>query len=102
MPGIFDRMHDRLFSHLGEQAVTTLRQSEPCVVNIEYSVTVNYEIGDDKFVQSEYATVVDVANIQTKYAPKVGDRLTVGAKVYVLDAKVADNGYMSRFILRKA
>ena len=70
MASIFDRMHDRLFARLGDQAVTTIRAGEPCVVNMEYGVTVNYEIGDDKFVQSEYATTVDVANIQNKYQPK--------------------------------
>lgn len=93
-------MHDRLFACLGERAVTTIRTGEPCVVNMEYGVTVNYEIGDDKFVQSEFATVVDVANIQNKYNPKPGDRLVVGSKNYVIDAIAANNGFMCRCILR--
>jgi len=91
-------MHDRLFARLGEQAV--LRNTAPCSVNIEYGVQVNYEIGDDKFVQSEYAATVDVANIEKKYSPTVGDALTVGPKTYVIDAIAADNGYMLRCILR--
>lgn len=93
-------MHDRLFARLGDQAVTTIRAGEPCVVNMEYGVTVNYEIGDDKFVQSEYATTVDVANIQNKYQPKPGDRLVVGANTYIIDAIAANNGFMCRCILR--
>jgi len=93
-------MHERLFSRLGEQAF--LRTVTPCTVSVEYSVVVNYDIGDDKFVQSEFAATVDIANIQNKYAPAVGDSLSVGAKNYVIDAIASDNGYMSRCILRDA
>lgn len=95
---VFQRMHDRLFARLGEQAV--LRGTVPCQVNMEYGVVVNYEIGDDKFVQSEFAATVDVANIQKVYAPVVGDVLTVGAKAYIVDALASDNGYVVRCILR--
>lgn len=91
-------MHDRLFARLGEQAV--IRSGETISVNMEYGVTVNYEIGDDKFVQSEYAAVVDVANIQAKHNPTPGDALVVGPKNYVIDAIAANNGFMCRCILR--
>lgn len=104
---VFQRMHNRLFARLGEQAV--LRGADPCKANMEYGVVVNYETGDDKFVQSEFAAVVDVANIQKVYSPAVGDAfdelaadgITV-AKAYVIDAIAADNGYMCRCILRPA
>ena len=98
-------MHDRLFARLGEQAV--LRGSEPCKANIEYNVVVGQEIGDDKFVRSEFAAVVDIANIQKAHAPCVGDTLgmlnddgVTVEKTYVIDAIVADNGYMVRCVLR--
>lgn len=104
---VFQRMHNRLFARLGEQAV--LRGSVPCPANIEYGVTVNYELGDDKFVQSEVAAVVDVANIQAQYNPVVGDAFSLladdgvtVAKRYAIDAIGADNGYMVRCILRDA
>lgn len=95
---VFERMHNRLFARLGEQAV--LRGFEVIEVNIEYGVVVNYDIGDDKFVQSEYAATVDVANILKSRNPRVGDTLQVGPKNYVIDAIAADNGYMLRCILR--
>jgi hypothetical protein len=96
----FDRMHNRLFARLGEQAF--LRTTETCLVNIEHGVVVNYETGDDKFVQSEFAVTVDIANIQNIHSPAVGDSLTVGDAQYVIDAVVSDNGYLSRCILRGA
>lgn len=100
-------MHNRLFAHLGEQAL--LRVIEPCVVNIEYGVVVNYESGDNKFTMSEYAATVDIANIQNTSAPAVGDSLNIlapdgitVAKHYIIDALASDNGFMSRWILRGA
>lgn len=93
-------MHERLLARLGEQAL--LRAGEPCTVNIEYGVVINYETGDDKFALSEFAATVDVANIQNIHAPKPGDALTVGAKNYIIDAIAADNGFMSRCVLVSA
>ena len=96
-------MHDRLFARLGEQAV--LRNTVPCNVNIERGVVVSYEAGDDKFVQSEYAAAVDVANIPSAVSPAVGDSLYTLANpsaVYVIDAIAADNGFMARCVLRAA
>lgn len=95
---VFERMHDRLLSRLGEQAV--LRLEESCLVNIEYSVVIDYELGDAKFQQSEYSATVDIANILKRHAPVPGDRLYVGDKSYVIDAIAADNGHMLRCILR--
>ena len=96
----FEQMHARLFARLGEQAV--LREIEPCRVNIEKGVTVQTEIGDPKFYQSELAVVVDIANVLSKLAPKPGDALTITASGddYIIDAIAADNGYMARCVLR--
>jgi hypothetical protein len=91
-------MHDRLFTKIGDEAV--LRGTVPCLVNIERGVVVDYETGDDKFYRSEFAGVIDVANIPAKHSPKVGDTLAVGLKSYVIDAIGADNGYMVRCVLR--
>lgn len=92
-------MHNRLLARLGEQAV--LRGVDNLQVNIEYGVVVNYETGDDKYVQSEFAATVDIANILNAHGPRVGDSLLVGQTYYVIDALASDNGFMSRFILRK-
>lgn len=100
-------MHDRLFARLGEQAV--LRGSHPCNVNFEFGVAVNYEIGDDKYVQSEFAATVDIANIKKLDAPQVGDSLqrldddgVTPLQAYIIDAIAADNGFMVRCVLRDA
>lgn len=94
----FQRMHERLFAKLGEGAV--LRGNVQCLVNIERGVVVDYENGDDKFVQSEYAAVVDVANISSAHLPEPGDTLVVGTDSYVIDAIAANNGFMVRCVLR--
>lgn len=94
------RMHGRLLLRLGEQAV--LRELEPCIVNVERGVTVQFEVGDAKFYQSETAAVVDVAHMLSENNPAPGDRLSVDGVAYVIDAIVEDNGYMARCVLRKA
>lgn len=96
----FERMHSRLLARLGGTAI--IRGYETCTVNIEYGVEVSYSAGDDKFVRSEYAATVDVANILNTAQPKPGDTLTVGAKNYVIDAIASDNGFMSRCVLVSA
>lgn len=95
---VLAKMHGRLLTRLGEQAL--LRGNQACLVNIEFGVAVGYEIGDAKFYQSEYAEVVDVANISAEFSPTPGDTLAVGAKNYVIDAVAANNGHMARCILR--
>ncbi|MBK6587946.1 MAG: hypothetical protein IPG22_06485 [Acidobacteria bacterium] len=77
-----------------------MRGAVDCTVNIERGVVVNYETGDDKFVQSEVAAVVDIANISSKFSPAPGDTLVIGAESYIIDAIAADNGYMARCVLR--
>lgn len=97
----FQRMHERLFAHLGERAF--LRLTEPCTVNIERNVTVQYEIGDAKFYQSEYAQTVDIANIPAASHPVPGDSLVLeSGESFIIDTIGADNGFMVRCVLRSA
>jgi hypothetical protein len=91
-------MHDRLLARLGEQAV--LRGTENCQANIERGVVVDYEPGDDKFQRSEFAAVVDIANLPAALNPKPGDTLVVGAESFVIDAVAANNGHLARCVLR--
>lgn len=102
---VLARMHDRLLSKTGEQAV--LRFDTPCRANIERGVQVTYEIGDAKFHQSEYADVVDIANISARLNPTPGDPLTVisdcgGSESFIIDTIASNNGHMARCVLRKA
>lgn len=99
---IMRRMTDRVLSHAGESAV--LRGDTPCLVNVERGVTVQYEVGQDKFYQSEYASVVDVANIDSRLIPRHGDTLSIEhddgtIDSYKIDALLSDNGYLSRCVL---
>lgn len=96
-PSVLQRMHNRLLTRLGGQAV--LRGNVSVLANVEYGVVVNMEIGDDKFVRSEYAGMVDIANILSEHAPKPGDAFTIDGKTYTIDAIAADNGYLTRCVL---
>lgn len=106
----FQRMHERLVARLGDQAV--LRGNVPCKANIEYGITVDYELGDDKYQRSEYAATVDIANILKQHNPTPGDALvmaldsdapgTATGTAYVIDALAGDNGFMVRCVLRSA
>jgi hypothetical protein len=90
MPDPFERMHNRLLSLLGEEAVL---RSTPCRVAIEHGVAIT----------GDYGSVVgfrSVATIPADLSPKKGDQLTVGAKAYTLDALDSSDGYTARFILR--
>jgi hypothetical protein len=102
---VLARMHDRLLAKTGEQAV--LRLDTPCRANIERGVQVTYEIGDAKFHQSEFAEVVDVANLPARLTPTPGDPLTViyadgSSESFVIDAIAANNGHLARCVLRSA
>lgn len=97
---VLARMHSRLLSKLGEQAV--LRNDTPCLANIERGVQVAYEIGDAKFYQSEYAAVVDIANLPADLNPTPGDSLEVEGETFVIDAIAANNGHLARCVLRGA
>lgn len=87
----FARMHERLFAHLGEEAV--LRGDTPCRVNIERDVEV---LG----TYSEVAARRTLAHVPSSLNPKSGDTLVVGVKSYVLDGMESDDGYASRFYVR--
>ena len=102
---IMRRMANRVLSHAGVDAV--LRGSVPCRAIIERGVEVKFDIGQDKFYNSEFASVVDVGNLLSGLSPVQGDTLAVtwvdGTSTnYTLDALLANNGDMSRFVLLAA
>ncbi len=81
-------MTQSVLSLLGQDAF--LRSTIPCKVNIERSVQVTE--GDMIYER-------DVATIDNRHSPAVGDRLTHPFGEYKLDRKFQDNGYSTRFIL---
>lgn len=91
-------MHRSVLSRVGEDAL--LRGDTPCRVQVEKSVQVQFQIGEDKFRQSEIATVVDAISIPAKHAPKVGDQVYVmeSGETFKLDARLEDNGHLPRFV----
>lgn len=95
---VLARMHDRLLARLGEQAV--LRGNVNCQANIERGVVVDYEQGDDKFQRSEFAAVVDIANLPAALNPKPGDSLVIGLESFTIDVVAANNGHLARCVLR--
>lgn len=95
---VLQRMHDRLLARVGDEAV--LRGTVPCLINIEQGIVNDYEIGDDKFVRSEFSSSVKMANIPSKHDPKTGDTLTVGTETYTIHTVAEDNGYLRRCVLR--
>ena len=95
---VLARMHDRLLTRLGEQAV--LRGNVNCQANIERGVVVDYEQGDDKFQRSEFAAVVDIANLPAALNPKPGDSLVIGLESFTIDVVAANNGHLARCVLR--
>lgn len=87
----FARMHERLFAHLGEEAV--LRGSTPCRVNVERDVEVMGQYG-------EVAARRTLIHIPAALNPKSGEVITIGLKSYVLDGLESDDGYAARFYVR--
>lgn len=84
----FQRMTKSVLSLLGQDAF--LRTTEPCKVNIEKSVRVTI---DDVVYER------DVATIDNDLSPAKGDRLSHPFGEFVLDRKLENNGYSTRFIL---
>ena len=86
----FARMHDRLFSRLGEQAVL---HQQSITVALEHGVAISGEYG-------EVVAHRTVAMIPSAAVPVVGDALTVGQHSYVIDAIERNDGYTVRAVLR--
>lgn len=86
----FARMHDRLLSHLGSEAV--LRGTTPCRVNVEHGVAVTGEYGE----VVGHRTLV---HIQSSLQPRSGDALAVGTKTYALDSLESDDSYYARWFV---
>lgn len=87
----FQRMTKSVLALLGEDAF--LRGTVPCKVNIERSV----QLTDENGLVYER----DVATIDNEHNPEAGNALQHPAGNFVLDRKFQDNGFSSRFILRK-
>ena len=85
----FQRMTKSVLTLLGQGAF--LRGTVPCTVNVEKSVQVSI---DDVIYERDVATIDNTVN------PAVNDTLSHPFGEYVLDRKLQNNGYSTRFILR--
>lgn len=85
----FQRMTQSVLSLLGQDAF--LRTTVACKVNVEKGVQVTI---DDMVYER------DVATIDNTHNPTIGDRLSHPFGEFVLDRKLQNNGYSTRFILR--
>lgn len=90
---IFKQATESALSLLGEGAF--LRGTERCKVNIEHGVQL-------AGLDDNMTTDRDVATIDVKMRPKVGDTLKHPDGDFVLDALLEDKGVFKRFIIRKA
>lgn len=86
----FQRMTKGVLTLLGQDAF--LRSTVPCKVNVEKSVQVSI---DDLIYERDVATIENTLN------PAIGDTLSHPFGEYVLDRKLQNNGYSTRFILRQ-
>lgn len=89
----FARMHDRLFAHLGEEAV--LRDGEPAIV----VVTENVELLGD---YGQVAQTVTTATFPVSQTPHPGDALTVAGQAWQIDRILRGDAHTVECILRKA
>lgn len=85
----FERMTKSVLTLLGQDAF--LRTTVACKVNVEKGVQVTV----DEMVYER-----DVATIDNAHNPAIGDRLSHPFGEFVLDRKLQNNGYSTRFILR--
>lgn len=90
MADAFERMHQRLFARLGQEA---LLRGLPTVIILEHGVAVTGEYGEVTAFRS-FATLPSAA------APKVGDALTSDGKGWIIDGIQADDGSTTSVVLR--
>lgn len=90
----FARMTKSIFTRLGGGAF--LRQTEACSADVHHGVAVSVagEYGD----LTSFRTVVNI-DYGALPKPKSGDKLTIGATNYTLDALLKDDGYSARWIV---
>jgi hypothetical protein len=89
---ILSRAAERILARMGEDAF--LRGTLETIVNIQQDVEMTDAEGNVAYIRH-------LARIPSKHAPQKGDTLAVGADNYVLDARVDDDGYFARYVLRK-
>ena len=90
----FSRARNRLFAHLGEEAVLS---SHPIPVLAVISRNVEL-IGEDGLVDR----VVTTATLPEECAPRAGDSLMVGADVWTLDAPLRSDADVPEWVLLPA
>ena len=90
MADAFERMHQRLFARLGQEAFL---RGLPVIVILEHGVAVTGEYGEVTAFRS-------FATLPSDAAPKVGDALVVDLKTYTVDGIQADDGSTTIVVLR--
>ncbi len=90
MADAFERMHQRLFARLGQEAFL---RGLPVIVILEHGVAVTGEYGEVTAFRS-------FATLPSDAAPKVGDALVVDLKTYTVDGIQADDGSTTSVVLR--
>ena len=90
MADAFERMHQRLFARLGQEAFL---RGLPVIVILEHGVAVTGEYG-------QVAGYRSFATLPADPLPKVGDALVVDAANYVVDGIQGDDGSTTSVILR--
>ncbi|OQA32884.1 MAG: hypothetical protein BWY57_01611 [Betaproteobacteria bacterium ADurb.Bin341] len=88
----FERMHNRLFAHLGRQATL---QGIDCLAMIEHGVATTGEYG-------EVTGRVSVATVRSGLNPKLGNTLVIDGESYVLDQLLKNDGDTAEFMVRRA
>ena len=90
MADAFERMHQRLFARLGQEAFL---RGLPVIVILEHGVAVTGEYGSIAGYRS-------FATIPADMAPTVGDALTSGGKSWTVDAINENDGHTVSVVLR--
>jgi hypothetical protein len=91
MSGAFERLSRSVLLHLGQDAFLVQGTTSTATrVNVERGVELTGEYGDAVVVR-------DVATIDAKLNPKVGDVIQHPMGNYVLDGVMRNSGYTIRF-----
>lgn len=88
----FERMHNRLFAHLGRQASL---QGIECLAMLEHGVATTGEYG-------EVTGRVSVATVRCNLNPRLGNTLVIDGENYVLDQLLKNDGDTAEFVVRRA
>ena len=96
MSGAFERLSRSVLLHLGQDAFLVQGITSTATrVNVERGVELTGEFGDAVVLR-------DVATIDARLNPRVGDTLQHPMGNYVLDGLLRNNGYTLRFTLMPA